>query len=373
MNLLMKYIKIGFSLLLLAGFLSACSKMDDTYKEFLKDGYKIYPGKPSNATVFPGKNRLMLTWPMPSDPKVVKAKIYWNAKSDSIEISIDRTRDSVKVPFNNLIEGLYIFKIISYDSKGNPSVPVEARGRVYGEQYEKSLLPRPIDATIITTDTLQIQWGAIPDTSLIGSQIVYKNKENEITTLFVSKDNLFTDVLEFHPQTFKHRSVYLPHPNSIDTFFTSYSNIKIKGPPVELSKQGWTATSSSYDIAGKRPPFNAIDNNPATIWVNQTRNPAFGYPHTITVDMGMLHEDLEGFAIITRVGDASARPRTIDLYTSIDGDTWLHHGTTVLDNTGDNQLIGLSEPVNARYFRMTATDAFSGSNIALAEIGMYYR
>src|SRR5690606_5586584 len=95
---------------------------------------------------------------------------------------------------------------------------------------------------------------------------------------------------------------------------------RVYGPPRRFSKEGWTATASSNDINGNRPVSNTIDNNPSTIWVNRTSNPKEVYPHTMTVDMGVVHNEIEGFAIITRVGDPAARPRTVDLLTSLDGE-----------------------------------------------------
>ena len=88
--------------------MSGCSKMDDTFKEFIKDGRINYVGKASPAAVMPGRGRLVLIWKMPSDPKAVKAKVYWNNRTDSIEVPLDRTAsedDIVRVPFNNLKEG----------------------------------------------------------------------------------------------------------------------------------------------------------------------------------------------------------------------------------------------------------------------------
>src|SRR5690606_21605361 len=107
--------------------------------------------------------------------------------------------------------------------------------------------------------------------------------------------------------------------------------------------------------------------------VNNTTAPNNVYPHTITVNMNAVHDNLEGFAIITRVGDSAARPKTIELSTSLDGDNWTHHITVDLENSGEKQYIDLGKVVQAQFFRMKATASFSGGNIALAEIGMYYR
>src|SRR5690606_21525395 len=110
-----------------------------------------------------------------------------------------------------------------------------------------------------------------------------------------------------------------------DTFYTEDVGLRIKGKPIELSKAGWTAETSSFDDrsgSNYRPGSNAIDENEATIWVNKTTAPTNVYPHTITVDMKQVYHELEGFAIVTRVGDAAARPRTVELSTSLYGINW---------------------------------------------------
>ncbi|MCU7693661.1 DUF4998 domain-containing protein [Haoranjiania flava] len=364
--------KIGL-LTLVAMLAIACSKMDATYRQFIESGQLKYAGKADSVQVLSGRNRMMLTWRASADPKVNRAVIYWNNRADSVEIQINPEEKFISVPFNDMAEGKYVFEIITYDNVGNRSLKVEKVGKVYGDKYQASLLPRPIESTVFLTDTLQVKWGSAPDTSIVRTELIYKDARNVEHTIHITRQETVSFLMNFTGGTLQYRTLYLPDRLAIDTFYTPFESRRIKGAPIELSKQGWTATASSYDIAGNRPPSNAIDDKPSTIWVNQTKDPAYVYPHTITVDMGVVKEELEGFAIITRVGDASARPRTIELYTSEDGNEWVKHLTYVLENTGDKQFINLSAPVKARYFRMIGKDAFSGSNIALAEIGMFTR
>jgi len=353
--------------------------MDDSYKDYMEGGQIIYPGKADSARVLSGRNRLVLTWPASTDPKVTKAVIYWNNATDSVEVPVKKKstqQPTISVPFDNLPEGTYVFEIVTFDQKGNKSVKVEAIGRVYGDRYEQSLLSRPINTATLSEDTLQIGWGAPPDTSAIGSEVLYTDTEGVERNLFVPKADVITQVTNFAPGTLKHRTLYLPTRFAIDTFYTAYATRRIKGPPIVLRKQGWTATVSSFDDrsgANYRPGSNAIDENDRTIWVNKTSAPFNVYPHTIEVDMGIVHNDLEGFAIITRVGDAAARPKTVDLYTSVDGVEWINHGRTDLESVSEMQFIAFSEPIEARYFKMIAQNAYSGNNIALAEIGLYTR
>ena len=364
-------------LLMLSVIVLGCSKMDDTYKQFLEGGQKKYVGKADSVQVLSGKNRVYLRWLKSADPNVTKAKIYWNAKSDSLEVPIGQNDDFIIIPIENLEEGNYTFQIYTFDNLGNTSVMVEALGRAYGDNYESLLLTRPIErTTFLNNNTLEIAWGSVSDTSLFLTELIYRNDSDILDTVFVAEAT-FTTVLEnFSRGMLKYRSFYKPDYWAIDTFYTAYDSVRIKGLPIEVSKEGWTATASSFDDRSGtryRPPALAIDNNTSSIWVNQI-TPQSYFPHWIQVDMGTLQEGIEGFAILTRVGDASSRPRTVELFTSEDGENWQSFGDFVLANSGDKQMIAIPEPVNARYFKMIAKNAHdNGNNIALAEIGVFTR
>jgi len=368
-------IRIGFFCFLLSVLVGACSKMDATYKQFLENGMKIYVGMVDSVFVYPGSNRIQLGWLPPSDPKATLARVYWNNRTDSVDVPMrTESRDTIKVMLDNFDEGTYIFEVLTYDDENHVSLKKEIVVRVYGDRYQNTLLSRVIDSYEIDDENrLNLVWGALPDPAVYGSEFIYKDENDMTRRLFVAANDGVTQIENFHPQTIEHRTLYLPTTLAIDTFYTAYESQRIKGGPIELSKAGWTAEASTYDSNGNRPASNAIDNNPSTLWVNRTTNSP-SYPHTITVDMGVIHDQLEGFAIITRVGDAAARPKTVELYTSLDGENWILHVTTDLENTGDTQFIALNEPVNARYFRLIGKNAYNGgNNIALAEIGMYIR
>lgn len=364
-------------LVTLVTVVTGCSKMDDTYRGFLEEGVIKYVGKADSVQVLPGNNRLHLRWLRSADPSVTHAIVYWNNRTDSVEVEIDRSQDTIVVPLVNMPEGSYTFEIITFDDFGNHSVEVEAVGRAYGEQYENTLLPRiPEFTEFLDAQTLKVYFTNVTDTTLKGTELIYRNDEMVYDTILVSPDEPFVVLNPFSRGWLKFRSFFKPSPLAIDQFYTGYDSLRVKGLPVELDKTGWVATASSFDNrsgSSYRPPSLTIDNDPKTIWVNQI-TPATYYPHWVQVDMAQVHEGIEGFAIITRVGDSSARPKTAELLTSLDGLEWTSFGDYILENISDMQYLSIPEPVSARYFKVIVKDAHrGGNNAALAEIGLFTR
>lgn len=371
--------KLITCLILAAGLIlviSSCSKMNDSYKEFLEEGQLIYTGRPDTVYVHPGNNRLLLSWKAPSDPKAIKARIFWNNRMDSIDVPIDRSneKDSVEVYFDDLKEGNYLFEIYTYDSKNNPSIKMEVIAKVYGSNYINSLLSRPIDQTEISESTLNITWGAVPDTTVIGSELIYTDNEGVEKTIFIDEMEASTYIANFTPQTFRHRTLYLPSKIAIDTFYTEYSSQRIKGPPVPISSEGWSITASSEDERGNRLAVNLIDGNLTNLFVNRIET-GNTYPHWVMIDMGQMVGDIEGFYFYQRNLNPT---RTLEIETSNDGISWTSLGTHVLERnggaTGVPVYLQLNETFEFRYFKFTFIDDYGNSNnVNMHEAGVYIR
>ena len=79
----------SFKILTLGCMLVAlsCSRKATDFKDFLDDKELVFPGKVTNVTVLPGKQRLMLKWPPSPDPSITKYLVYWNNKMDSLVVN----------------------------------------------------------------------------------------------------------------------------------------------------------------------------------------------------------------------------------------------------------------------------------------------
>src|SRR5690606_25770816 len=92
--------------------LFGCSKMDDTYKDFIKDGERVYVGRVDSLEAKAGLNRVKLSWLAIADRQVVKATVFWNNRTSRKDVPIQKTAgvDVVDVLITDLPEENYAFE-----------------------------------------------------------------------------------------------------------------------------------------------------------------------------------------------------------------------------------------------------------------------
>jgi hypothetical protein len=373
------------SFIALAGLIFSCSKMDSTYSDFTKDGPIKYTGRPDSLRIHPGNNRLKLSWVIFADPKINRALVYWNNRKDSVNVPITRTggTDTVNVQLDNMNEGTYVFEIFTFDGNGNKSVKTEVVANVYGENYQKSILIRPVNvASVIGDDTARIDWGAVSYKEAVSSELSYTDLSGNYHERVISSDTPSTVLPNVNSATtFTYRTKYLPSPLAIDSFYTDYKTVKIKGAPFEVSKTGWTITASSEDVANKRYAVNLIDGNVTNLYVNQIGT-AFKYPHWVIVDMQKVVEDVEGFYFYQR----NSNPlKTLEIFISNNGTNWETLGDFVIAktptvNTNSPQTAkpvyaDLTRPRSFRYFKQVYKNdhGTNSVNVNIHEAGVFIR
>ncbi|MBB5437644.1 hypothetical protein HDC92_001316 [Pedobacter sp. AK017] len=205
----------------------ACDKMDSTYEEYVKDGETIYVSKVDSLVIHPGRKRILLTWALGTDPKVKKAKIFWNNGADSLETIIERApgMNTVEVMVNNLPEGAYTFDLYTFDAKGHKSVKVTGSGNVYGDTYQASIRNRTFKDALITDNVATINW--ISETQLAYTKLTYTDKFNVTRTITIPPNENQTLIPNFKPRTgFTYSTEYLPELLAIDNFSTGVNVTK---------------------------------------------------------------------------------------------------------------------------------------------------
>lgn len=369
------------SIMLLA--LSSCKKTDHEYREFVVPGGIIYPGKVSTGLIAnPGRNRIKISWARGNDPTVVKARIFWNFYTDSVEINIPKSEvnDTINVIIDNLPEKSYSFIIRTYDAKGNISVPVELLSVSYGDLYQGSLLTRPLSAsTMDPRNTVNISWGAADiSNGAFATEVKYTDTLgiSRIQRFPITEDKSVISGIE-EGGYFEYRTLFLPDSLSIDTFYTNYSEVKVPGFKEEIPKNSWEV----YPLPGDFYQFNASypvtrvwDGNTvadANIFLVQGSDPAISKPNWFTVDMGLK-------AVFSRValyqrphGTAPFQgywPKKFSIWGSNDPDAdggwdnWRQLGTFTYTSTEFSEVFQFPESDEAyQYFRFEMLENYGAS------------
>jgi hypothetical protein len=204
--------------------LASCLDMDESYREYIVPNGKIYPQKADSLKVFPGKNRVKIAWLKLTDPSVTNARIYWNNFTDSISVDVaSQNGEVISYIVDNLPENTYTFNVKTYDKDGNVSVPSEVTGTVYGDNYQSSLLARPVFYLFVNdaNNSVDIQWGAT-ESSVVRVVLKYVTSSGNTVEREVDLDEEWTIMSDCKPgSTFTVETYYLPEANAIDEFFVS--------------------------------------------------------------------------------------------------------------------------------------------------------
>lgn len=223
----MKNIK-SIVFLLIIGFvgITSCTKMDD-FKMYTEGGEISYTGRIDSLKIRSGRNRVQVQGLFISDRKITLCKIYWNSRQDSLIVPVKRTQavDELNEYITGLFEGNYNFEIITYDAKGNPSIPVVRSGvKVYGDNYAASLVNMPLSDVSLDGSTATITWGGLDKTSgAVYMDILYTNTAGAEARAKRLTNSATAELLNYkYRTTFDYRTVYLPDSLAIDTFYTDY-------------------------------------------------------------------------------------------------------------------------------------------------------
>lgn len=370
-----KYFILLGILLIILEVMTACKDMDDIYRDFVVPGGIIYTGRAISPIVYPGHNRVKVSWLKGADPNITKARLFWNNNTDSLEIAIPPDSDTINVIINDLAEGFYSFFIKTYDDEGSSSVPVEVSGSVYGENYQAGLLNRSVLESIIDKGIVTIQWGnADILNGAVASEVKYVNTEGNATVRKVWVDEYTTTLSDYDADTesMEVRTIFVPalavddttYIASIDTFYTDFSKILVSS---DLTDLGGLMIGQYYGDSFAQNISKLVDNDVNTkflvryssVWVTfQQPNPSF----------------VSGYAL-TSANDVPDRdPRNWTFEGSNDGVSWI-----LLDSRADENFTNRFErrffsiPANKEsytYYRLNMTNR-AGGIFQLAELEIF--
>lgn len=219
----------------------SCSKMDAYRAQYEKDGAITYAGKMDSVEILSGRNRVEVTGLFTSDPNIIRYRVFWNSRQDSVDVPVTRTSgvDTARKIISGLEEGTQSFEIRTYDKLGNSSVPVYVTGNVYGDSYQSAIVNRGVvDASLKNDGSALITWADVNTTAgVVYMEIQYTdNTNNQHDTLI---NAITTGQTTSLPQiklgsTFSYKTAFLPTSNAIDTFYTAYQVHSVKADITSL-------------------------------------------------------------------------------------------------------------------------------------------
>lgn len=208
-------------------FTSSCQKQDHAYKEFIKDGERIYIGKVLDLAAQAGNGRVQLSWGV-FDSRVKKVKIKYNDDQDSVLMDVAKTEsvDYLQTIISNLDERTYTFKVYAMDGLGNQSVAQSIDCKSFGESYRKTLNNRIIGSKTVAGKNVTLNWVSVTtDSNISETEIEYYDLDSGLAKTVVLAKSSSSIVLPNINTTkgIRYKTKYYPTSSAIDYFYTDYS------------------------------------------------------------------------------------------------------------------------------------------------------
>lgn len=371
-----------------AAALAGCGDVMDTHKDFIRDGEIIYAPKPDTVFFVAGEHRIEMNYAVSGSPNVRTVRVSWNGGRDSLLAPLELSGGSGKGKI--LLEGLeeksYTFSVQLLDVFGHRSLKVNGSGTAYGENYRASLTQRRIEKMESSGNGGSIGWSAAPE-GLIRNEVKYTGttgKEYFLTLDAEESALACPEAPAGAPAVY--RSVYLPEPACIDTFYTEWTSsaaLNLHFPHTytfaDADRSRWEIVFCDNTDTEEGKPEYMLDSNENSYWHSNYHEPS-EYPYTFVIDMKQK-------MWIGRLG-AMSRPnvyysRNMSFYVSPDadyagrpdGNNWIWLGDLELRQENGMQWTGLShevleKEVSGRYLKVVFTGGYNGNLGAVAELSV---
>lgn len=266
---------------------TSCKDMHDVYEEFIVLNGKTYPQKTESLQIFPGYNRMKLSWLKPKDPSANRVEIYWNNYSDTLAVDLASLsfEDTIFVEIDDLIEGTYTFYLKTFDKYENESVVSEITGISYGDEYINTLTDRKINFALRDENNNgSIEWDNKTN-DLVYSEVRYMSIGDSVMNVKTYPEEDYTQYRNIkRGEYFEYRSVFLPK-NGIDTIFGEWQTSD-KPFVYQYPRNEWTAEARSgnhdWGDGGGGQPYLVLDGDYNTGWHSSVGSPL---PQCVVVDM----------------------------------------------------------------------------------------
>lgn len=256
----MKTLKTSiFATAAILGSVVSCTSQDDIYKEFIKDGGYIYPAKAANITSETGFQKVTLFWPVPKDPSLRSARVYWDDYTDFLDLNYSDFSDTVSVTITNLADRSYTFDIVNFDKLGNKSIAAEKSATPYGMNWLSTHEERQFKHAWVdgTTATVQLTEST---SEMVATKFRYKNLDGEWVEFgprMTPREVNFKLTNAMRGKYFEFSSGFLPS-DGRDTAWMEWT--KSSYPIVyPLDTKDWTVTATTGGTMGETTPDKIFD------------------------------------------------------------------------------------------------------------------
>src|SRR5690606_18266106 len=268
---------------IILGF-SSCDSQSDIYKDFIVPNGNVYPGPAHQPVTYPGDNRIKISWLRGTDPRIKRARIFWNNYTDSVELPVEVDLDTISYVIDPIREGTYSFMIHTYDEEGNKSIPIEILGTVYGDSYRSMLTNRLLKSTYYDGEDLKLNWGPVGG-SEVGIRLTWTDSNGTSRTTNVDTSQTETVLPKFDiEKPLSYSTTHKPDSLAIDVFQAAAVETVID-PEVLIPKATWVSKTmpGDMDINGSYPLSNLWDDNMTNFM--HSADP-IALPGTFTWDLG---------------------------------------------------------------------------------------
>ena len=224
----MKYIPLML-LCFVSFFVVGCSSMDDTYKDFDKDGPILYLTKiqAGDVLVQGGWYRSQLTIPHIKDMRASKILIKWNNGRDSLRTDLN-SNGKTTILIEDLREGSFIFTCRLEDNEGNKSLNTDITSSTYGDVYQSFLNNRAIINKSVSNNNLTLSFSDLIDSTAVASSFTWNNGTDDVSETFYYDESNKIILNTVKSTTFKMKTLYLPEKQSLDNVWSDEQEFTVK-------------------------------------------------------------------------------------------------------------------------------------------------
>jgi hypothetical protein len=352
---------IYIAIIVTVTMLSACDDFMDVHKEYLEGGEIMYAPKVASLEVRSGKNRAQMKCWLYNAVFVESLHISWNSGKNSlvVPVSLHSGLDSVEFIIPDLPENAYTFDVQTRDTRGVWSLFSTGLGSAYGDIFQSNVSGRSVKSAIMDGTDGVVVWNTADETlftvetkyvTTAGDEVIVRNGKSDST---VCKS--------VNPSVgFSHRSLYLPEPTAIDTFYTEWSDYQ-KIPEL-IDRSEWELIEVTTERAQDGyAATNILDGNPATFW-HMDWDSTLPLPYFITIDM---KRNISVNAVELYRRQNSTATRSFRLHLSKDNVTYTALGDYTF--TGPVMLCSFNDLPTGRYLKLEVYDT-DNTAAALAEL-----